>query len=206
MEFYINPKYQESERVRLKYFQDDIKKNIMPDHSYLLLDIGCSQLSFSENQDNIEVYGIDKNHPSSYKEGNFVYCDLDKEKIPFNNDLFDFVVAGEVIEHTKRPFELIEEIVRVLKNGGILYLSTPNPYYYLELFKELFSISIPDDPEHLNLYTPPNFINFCLKNNLILISKKRYKFWIPFIKAMILTLHTPIFLNHQNIYKFKKQV
>ena len=38
---------------------------------------------------------------------------------------FDIVVCSEVLEHTLNPFNAISEIHRILKNEGILFLTTP---------------------------------------------------------------------------------
>jgi SAM-dependent methyltransferase len=38
---------------------------------------------------------------------------------------FDFIVCTEVLEHTLRPFEAVQEMRRVLKEGGLLFLSVP---------------------------------------------------------------------------------
>lgn len=38
---------------------------------------------------------------------------------------FDYVVCTEVLEHTLRPFDAVNEIERILKPGGYLFLSVP---------------------------------------------------------------------------------
>lgn len=38
---------------------------------------------------------------------------------------FDYVVCTEVLEHTLRPFDAVREIERILKPGGLLFVSTP---------------------------------------------------------------------------------
>jgi SAM-dependent methyltransferase len=38
---------------------------------------------------------------------------------------FDYVVCTEVLEHTRRPFEAAAELHRVLKPGGLLFLTVP---------------------------------------------------------------------------------
>ena len=38
---------------------------------------------------------------------------------------FDYVVCTEVLEHTLRPFEAVEELWRILRPGGRLFLSVP---------------------------------------------------------------------------------
>ncbi len=48
------------------------------------------------------------------------------QPLPYASDSFDFVFAGEVIEHLLSPMELLAEIRRVLKPGGTVVLTTPN--------------------------------------------------------------------------------
>lgn len=46
--------------------------------------------------------------------------------MPFADNTFDIVFSSEVIEHTPDPMQAVQEMVRVLKSGGRLVLSTPN--------------------------------------------------------------------------------
>jgi len=54
------------------------------------------------------------------------------EAMPFRDGAFDLVVAFEVIEHLERWQDLLSEASRVLTQGGILLVSTPNREYYAE--------------------------------------------------------------------------
>lgn len=45
------------------------------------------------------------------------------ECLPDNH--FDYVLCTEVLEHTNQPFAAMEEIRRILKQGGMLFLSVP---------------------------------------------------------------------------------
>ncbi|MDE6493249.1 MAG: methyltransferase domain-containing protein [Bacteroidales bacterium] len=66
--------------------------------------------------------------------------------IPFEDSMFDCVVSFQVIEHIKKDKELVEEMYRVLKPGGMLILSTPNK-----------SMSLTRNPFHIREYTPDEF-------------------------------------------------
>lgn len=67
------------------------------------------------------------------------------EKIPFGNQEFDIVICYELIEHVNDYFNVFNEIRRVLKNDGILIISTPrrkeelrNEFHTYEFKKEEF--------------------------------------------------------------------
>ena len=47
------------------------------------------------------------------------------DHLPFPDDTFDAVICSEVLEHTRYPERCIEELRRVCKPGGVLYISTP---------------------------------------------------------------------------------
>jgi len=48
------------------------------------------------------------------------------EKLPFPDGSFDYVVSIEGIEHTENSFRFLRECSRVLKSGGLMFLTTPN--------------------------------------------------------------------------------
>jgi SAM-dependent methyltransferase len=53
--------------------------------------------------------------------------DLSEDTLPFKDRYFDYVIILETLEHLKSPQSGIEEIQRVLKKGGIMLASVPNP-------------------------------------------------------------------------------
>lgn len=50
-----------------------------------------------------------------------------EDKLPFDNSQFDIVTFIEGIEHLDAQFEILKELNRILKDGGKLIISTPNP-------------------------------------------------------------------------------
>lgn len=52
--------------------------------------------------------------------------------LPLRSEVFDLVVAFEVIEHLQEWRELLTEAARVLSRSGLLVVSTPNKTFYAE--------------------------------------------------------------------------
>lgn len=54
-------------------------------------------------------------------------CDIETQRIPLDNDLFDAIIFNELFEHLRiNPIVVFREVSRVLRRDGILLLSTPN--------------------------------------------------------------------------------
>jgi SAM-dependent methyltransferase len=103
--------------------------NIPP--SSPVLDYGCwgwKVVSASEKQNlSFSHYGCDISTPQSVPaSAEFRLADVDTQRIPFPDDFFDLVVASHVIEHVTDPLVLFQELVRVCKPGGLLYLEAPS--------------------------------------------------------------------------------
>ncbi|MFZ1701823.1 MAG: class I SAM-dependent methyltransferase [Pyrinomonadaceae bacterium] len=55
------------------------------------------------------------------------------EHLPFADAEFDIVLSDNVIDHATRPLDIIDELIRVLKPGGVLYftVNVHHPFYGL---------------------------------------------------------------------------
>ncbi|MCR4338417.1 MAG: class I SAM-dependent methyltransferase [Gemmatimonadaceae bacterium] len=73
------------------------------------------------------------------------------EGIPFPDGSYDFVFCIEVLEHVPNPFAAFGEINRVLRDGGVLIVSVPNPYHLKEIVWNLFRT--PDRQGHIYSWT-----------------------------------------------------
>jgi len=65
------------------------------------------------------------------KEG-YTFVEVKDVHLPFDNGTFDVVISNQVIEHIPVQDIHINEIYRVLKNGGIAYIATPSQYTLIE--------------------------------------------------------------------------
>lgn len=52
----------------------------------------------------------------------------DAHRLPFKSDVFDGVVLQTVLEHTKRPWEIVREVHRVMKPGAQVFIEVPFIY------------------------------------------------------------------------------
>lgn len=71
---------------------------------------------------------------------NLFYTYAEVEKLPTKNEKADLVICSEVFEHLPSDtirFQVLNEIKRVLKRGGILLFSTPNTSDIIGRFKSL---------------------------------------------------------------------
>lgn len=59
----------------------------------------------------------------SYGPNTTIICDA--HEIPFADNSFDLIIAQAVLEHVLDPFKCVNEMNRVLKNGGLIYAETP---------------------------------------------------------------------------------
>ena len=58
-----------------------------------------------------------------------VKCNVEAERLPFEDDRFGLVMFSELFEHLRiDPLATLEELFRVTRPGGTLVLSTPNLY------------------------------------------------------------------------------
>lgn len=104
-----------------------------------VLDLGCGKAEMSRflSSQN-EVYGMDVSlnalKDASYFLNNLVLADA--SSIPFEDNFFDIVTYMEAIYYLDNPIKSLEEIKRVLKPDGFLFLSCSlanSPHLWLRL-------------------------------------------------------------------------
>lgn len=95
-----------------------IRKNM----SGAVLDVGANQGLLHKMIDDGKMIGLDivvDKHSERMVKGS-------AEDMPFGAGSFDTIVAGEVIEHLNNPEKFMRECRRILRNNGIVIITTPN--------------------------------------------------------------------------------
>lgn len=119
-------------KKRIAFDIDIILNNLSPQTS--VLEFGSVPLLFTSalKKSGYNVHGIDiapERFASSIKqlELTVLKCDIENEKLPINDNTYDAVVFNELFEHLRiNPIFTMSEVLRVLKPGGVLFLSSPN--------------------------------------------------------------------------------
>lgn len=110
-----------------------------------LLDIGCAGGAFSLECAKMlgakEICGIeiDENRAKEAENRGIRVFAMDASNtFPFKDEYFDVIVANQVLEHVLDVDNMLRESYRVLKQGGVVVLSTPNLCSLLQRILILF--------------------------------------------------------------------
>lgn len=128
-----------------KYFQTYLKPDMV------VYDIGCGSKPFAAS-----LKGRVKAHIGVDIENGFYdarHIDLigTAYDVPASPESADAVISSQVIEHLDRPLDALKEACRLLKPGGILFLSFPfiypihaAPYDYLRYTNHYLEKKLPE--------------------------------------------------------------
>ena len=121
-----------------------------------ILDIGsgCGFFLQTAQKRGWEVFGteIAPSATDNCKDLNINMSYGDINTIGFPENYFDVVVHIEVIEHINNPNEYVSEIHKILRPGGITYLTTPN-FNAIHRFRLKEKYDVISYPNHLCYYT-----------------------------------------------------
>jgi len=108
--------------------------------------------------DPLEDYFSTKEKWIIHRDKRVKYCVGKGEQLPFTDNFFDLVILDNVLDHCESPIDVLDEINRVIKFGGIIFFRQHVYNYWGKLmrsFMELFKI----DRGH-----PFTFIKYQLEN------------------------------------------
>ncbi|MBD3181208.1 methyltransferase domain-containing protein [Candidatus Poribacteria bacterium] len=118
-------------REYLKPYIDIVLKYARPGSK--ILDSGCGNglSSYMLNEKGHWVVGTDisaffLSEAAQLQSENLKYQACDVLALPFNDKSFDVVCSNELIEHVTNAGKTLTEMIRVLKNGGLLIIMGPN--------------------------------------------------------------------------------
>ncbi|MDH5689847.1 MAG: class I SAM-dependent methyltransferase [Candidatus Bathyarchaeota archaeon] len=143
-----------------------ILKKLSPQRGEILLDLGCGNGRYSKifSLRGVSVAGLDISKLAlDLAKKQHVHCNLvlgTAEKLPFKDGVFDKVFAMDVLEHVQNDFECLNGIIRIIKNGGVIFVSFPKE-------KKVFKFSEDSRLGHLHVYQKDSIKEFLEKNGLV---------------------------------------
>ncbi|MDD5617609.1 MAG: class I SAM-dependent methyltransferase [Candidatus Omnitrophica bacterium] len=192
---YINPRYSGEELNKLygenyfKQFSTQRKVDYMKDRQFRrndfntrlkgisrfkkcgkVLDVGCAAGFFLEvaRDNGWDSYGVELSDYAASFARDMLKLNVksgELEGAKFDSNLFDVITLFDVIEHVRDPGRLLKEARRVLKNDGLLVITTPNiDSVCAKVFKDRFHLL---DPLHLVYFSP--------KTMTAMLSKEGFK-------------------------------
>ena len=94
--------------------------------------------------------------------GNIVYRNADIQDLPFMKDTFDVVIANSMLYHVPDIEQGLQEVRRVLKEGGVFYCATFGEHNFTDRLAEWFRLAGEDfKPNH----------NFTMQNGKGILSR-----------------------------------
>jgi len=102
-----------------------------------------------------EFHGVDLLDQQNIMPG-IIYqqLDLNEGVLPYRDEYFDAIIMSHVIEHLHYPLKLGNELNRILKKGGMIYIETPNwttiffPSFGFQR-EQGYPFNFYDDPTHV---------------------------------------------------------
>lgn len=138
-----------------------------------LVDIGAGTGSlWSFTRDQFRSYiGVDVVRYDGFPaDGQFCKVDLDSGRVDLPDESADVVACVETIEHVENPRALVRELVRLVRPGGLVVVTTPNQLSLLSKLGLLLKNQFPAFQEAPGLY--PTHLSALLEIDLVRIARE----------------------------------
>ena len=172
---------------KIHYLVDQYSRSKLENISRIL-DIGCAYgylLRFWEGK-GVGLYGTDVSEHAISRARRIVDAQLlvadIQDRMPFKDDSFDIITMFDVIQMTQSPVGALREVSRLLRPGGLFFVTTPNVNSFFRILRGNKWTGFRD-PGHLYLFTPTSFAFLLSKSGLRVLQIKTPQFW-PFPKKL----------------------
>jgi SAM-dependent methyltransferase len=157
LSFFSNPYY-----ITRRSLADKIE-SVAPTFTGEVLDFGCGSKPYRAHFSNVSSYvGVDvevSGHDHANSSVDYFY---DGHTLPFPDRSFDGLVSFEVFEHVVNISEMMPEISRVVRPGGLIVVTTP------------FAFPEHEVPYDFRRYTAFGLESLLTRNDFDVLSTYRY--------------------------------
>ncbi|KKM78204.1 hypothetical protein LCGC14_1362360 [marine sediment metagenome] len=105
-------------------------------------------------------------------------CDIQK-KTTFKDNSFDLIFALDVLEHLEDSNLALNELIRITKQEGLIFISVPTEGKLIQIFRRLYNKvkTVETNPHWLGKIKSEKEFYQCLKNLRVnILWKKRYPY------------------------------
>lgn len=130
--FYEKPKITaHTDLLCRKHMESIYSKLILPDKN--VLDLMSSVYSHLPTDRYLTVTGLGMNMEELLENKTLskrIVQNINKnDKLPFDNNSFDYAVCSMSVEYLSNPFEIFKEVYRILRPGGLFIVSFSNRWF-----------------------------------------------------------------------------
>jgi SAM-dependent methyltransferase len=166
-----------SDEIILFELQQFLESNFGRRRSSAVLDLGAGTKPYAPLYERYFDSSTSVDVPHSPHDIGAVDILASADDLPFDRESFDCIICTEVLEHCSEPRATMCEIVRVLKPGGRVFLTTP----FLQPLHEM--------PNDYYRYTPSGLVRLAEAAGLIVNSIRPRG---DYIAVALVTLQLPI--------------
>ncbi len=162
------------------------------------LEIGCSYGFLYKYLRNYTGVDISKHAIKiAQKQNKEAFQVMDAEKLDFKNNQFNLILTLDLLEHLNNPENCIKECARVLKQGGSIIISTPNPESKSKRVKGKNWFA-HKDKTHVSIHNANYWIKLLKKYNFVVtVNKTIDLFDFPYFNKLFILINLIL-------YKIKK--
>lgn len=181
--FHISLDERYGRKIISKFAKEEINNNL----ETTILDIaageGADLKLINQNvskQQILKLYGNEAYQPNVVKLKEIgikvTNVDIEKSRLPFDNNSVDIIIANQILEHCKELFWIFTEMHRILKTNGVIIIGVPNLASIHCRLMLLFGLQPPCIETlgpHLRGFTIKDFKYFIEYGNFFKVEKYR---------------------------------
>ena len=173
-----------------EFFQD---QNMLPsDKPAKILDAGCGDginlfgldKMICERKWNSLLYGVDYNPLRLERASKFSFVEeiiqSSLDNLSYEDGWFDVILCNQVLEHIPQDKNVLLELKRVIRPGGLFILGVPNEGCALaRLRNHVIQRSILKSTDHINFYTENSISKILIDSGYSILKIEKPGFFLP---------------------------
>lgn len=140
----------------------------------------------------LNMVGIDRNmvvceNAQHHSKNRFEIVNADLITLPFEDETFDLIISISTIDHSSKEtmIQYIQEMGRVLRNGGLLFISINNRHNSLLYYTNLIERRLGFNPLRTEFYRTCELTEIFQKNGFSVLTVDYLLFIPPFSRRAI---------------------